>query len=151
MRAVIQRVESCYVEINKRKVSEIGSGLLVFLAIESADDFQDINWLVRKILNLRILSDKEGKMNCSVKELGAKVLIVSQFTLFAKTKKGNRPSFIKSADHNYARELYCRFIDEMKHNYFDNKIKSGKFAADMKINLVNDGPVTILIDTKAKD
>lgn len=150
MRVVIQRVKNSSVEIDNKLKSEIGRGLLVLVGICENDNKIDVEWLVNKILNLRIFNDKEGIMNNSVIDIKGEVLIVSQFTLMALTKKGNRPSYIKSASHKIAIPLYDFFI-KMFEEKINNRVKSGIFGADMKVSLVNDGPVTIIIDSKNKE
>ena len=150
MRVVIQRVKNSSVEIDNKLKSEIGRGLLVLVGICENDNKIDVEWLVNKILNLRIFNDKEGIMNNSVIDIKGEVLIVSQFTLMALTKKGNRPSYIKSASHKIAIRLYDFFI-KMFEEKINNRVKSGIFGADMKVSLVNDGPVTIIIDSKNKE
>tara|TARA_B100000674_G_scaffold226870_1_gene186481 strand:+ start:292 stop:744 length:453 start_codon:yes stop_codon:yes gene_type:complete len=150
MRVVIQRVLNASVHVNEKKVSSIKKGLLVFVGFEVNDNNTDCDWIANKILNLRIFSSKENKMELSVKDVKGDVLIVSQFTLHAKTKKGNRPSFIKSAKSEISKILYDKFILTIKELY-KNKISQGIFGADMKIRLENDGPVTIIIDSKNKE
>ena len=150
MRVVIQRVLNACVHVNEKKVSSIKKGLLVFVGFEINDNIADCDWIANKILNLRIFSSKENKMELSVKDVKGDVLIVSQFTLHAKTKKGNRPSFIKSAKSETSKTLYDKFILTIKELY-KNKISQGIFGADMKIRLENDGPVTIIIDSKNKE
>ena len=149
MKLVIQRVSKASVIISDTVHSQIGHGLLVFLGITHDDDQSDIDWLVHKLLNLRIFNDLEGVMNLSLQQVEGELLIVSQFTLHASTKKGNRPSYIESANPSIAIPLYDRFIQTIDKQYA-NKLKSGVFGADMKVDLLNDGPVTILIDSKAK-
>ena len=150
MRVVIQRVLNASVHVNEKKVSSIKKGLLVFVGFEINDNITDCDWIANKILNLRIFSSKENKMELSVKDVKGDVLIVSQFTLHAKTKKGNRPSFIKSAKSETSKTLYDKFMLTIKELY-KNKISQGIFGADMKIRLENDGPVTIIIDSKNKE
>lgn len=150
MRAVIQRVKNASVKINNIEYSQINHGLLVLLGICNTDDEQDISWLAQKIVNLRIFSDMEGKMNLSIKEMDGEILLVSQFTLFASTKKGNRPSFIESAKPEIAIPIYEKFIKNIT-TELDKEIKTGVFGADMQVSLLNDGPVTIIIDTKNKE
>ena len=150
MRVVIQRVLNASVHVNTKKVSSIKKGLLVFVGFEINDNIVDCDWIANKILNLRIFSSKEKNMELSVKDVKGDVLIVSQFTLHAKTKKGNRPSFIKSAKSEISKTLYDKFILTIKELY-KNKISQGIFGADMKIRLENDGPVTIIIDSKNKE
>lgn len=147
MIAVIQRVSSCSVEINKSVNSVIGKGLLVLLGIEDADTAEDIEWLSAKIVNLRIFNDADGVMNISVKDDGGDILVVSQFTLHASTKKGNRPSYIKASKPDFAIPMYEQFVKTLE-RLLEKSIHTGEFGADMKVALVNDGPVTILIDSK---
>ena len=149
MRAVIQRVISASVTIEGEIVGKIQQGLLILLGIESADHEEDINWLTSKICSLRIFSDDEGKMNKSVLDCDGDVLVVSQFTLHALTKKGNRPSFIQAAHPEVAIPMYEKFISSMN-QHLPRPVQTGKFGADMKVALVNDGPVTLWIDTKNK-
>ena len=150
MRAVIQRVKQASVEINGAVKSSIGDGLLVFAGFEEADGAEDLEWLSKKIIQLRIFNDDQGLMNLSVKEVNGEILVVSQFTLHASTKKGNRPSFIKASKPDVAIPLYNAFV---KHLNADSgkPIKTGEFGADMKVSLLNDGPVTILIDSKSRE
>jgi len=150
MRVVIQRVSSASVSVNNNIISRISSGLLLLLGIEEADSNEDIDWLCKKISNLRIFGDSEGKMNLSLLDVGGDVIVVSQFTLHASTKKGNRPSYIKAARPEVAIPLYEAFIREMEVQ-LDKKIASGEFGAMMNVELVNDGPVTILIDSKKRE
>ena len=149
MIAVIQRVAHAAVNIIDRPTSQIDKGLLVLVGIEDADGQEDIEWLAGKIVNLRIFNDQAGVMNVSVKDYGGDILLVSQFTLQASTKKGNRPSYIKAAKGEVAIPLYQKFIHEIELQ-FGKKISTGEFGADMKVSLLNDGPVTIVIDTKNK-
>jgi D-tyrosyl-tRNA(Tyr) deacylase len=150
MRAVIQRVSESSVTVDKKIVGAIQNGLLVFLGIEDADNKEDIEWLSNKIVNLRIFDDENGVMNVSVKDKAGDILIVSQFTLHAATKKGNRPSYIRASKPEIAIPLYEQMIAQLESD-LGKKIQTGIFGADMKVNLLNDGPVTILIDTKAKE
>ena len=150
MRAVIQRVAEASVSIGGTVHAEIKSGLLILLGIESDDSEDDIVWLVAKIHNMRIFNDQDGIMNLSNHDIGGQYLVVSQFTLHASTKKGNRPGFTKSAKPIIAIPLYDKVISVLK-NALGHKIKTGVFGADMKVSLVNDGPVTIIIDTKNKE
>ncbi len=150
MRAVIQRVSKASVTVEGKVKSSIGNGLLVFVGIEDADTDADIEWLSGKISNLRIFGDEKGVMNLSVKEVNGEVLIVSQFTLHASTKKGNRPSYIRSSKPEIAVPLYEKFIHKMVAG-LGKPVQTGTFGADMKIDLLNDGPVTIIIDTKLKE
>lgn len=149
MKTVIQRVSEAAVEIDKVKVTSINKGLLVLLGIEDSDTSEDINWLCKKIVNLRIFSDQDGVMNTSIKDANGAILLVSQFTLYASTKKGNRPSYIKAAKPDIAIPLYKNFIETLQIE-LKKTIQTGVFGADMKVHLVNDGPVTILIDSKDK-
>jgi len=150
MRAVIQRVSQASVSIDEKKVASINEGLLVFLGIETQDTKEDSEWLANKISSLRIFSDKDGKMNRSVTEVNGEVVVVSQFTLHAKTKKGNRPSYIKASRPEHAIPLYEQFKKDLS-DVIGKEVQSGEFAADMKVSLTNDGPVTIIIDTKNKE
>ncbi len=147
MRAVIQRVSRASVTIDGNIKSQIKTGLLVLLGIEENDTEKDIEWLVKKIIQLRIFSDADDKMNLSVQDINGDILVISQFTLFASTKKGNRPSFLRSAKPDIAIPLYEQFIGETE-KQFGKKIFTGEFGADMKVELLNDGPVTIIIDSR---
>jgi D-aminoacyl-tRNA deacylase len=149
MIAVIQRVSSASVEIEKKIKSSIGTGLLVLVGVEDADGPEDIDWLAGKIVNLRIFNDAEGVMNVSVKEAGGEIIVVSQFTLHASTKKGNRPSYIKASKPDIAIPLYEKFVKTVE-TVLEKSVQTGEFGADMKVSLLNDGPVTIVIDTKDK-
>jgi D-tyrosyl-tRNA(Tyr) deacylase len=150
MRAVIQRVSKASVTIDGTVHSLIGNGLLVLIGIEDADTQDDIEWLSAKILNLRIFNDDNGVMNLSAKETGGDILLVSQFTLQASTKKGNRPSYLKASKPDFAIPMYEKMIVQLT-NDLGKPIGTGVFGADMKVELLNDGPVTILIDTKNKE
>lgn len=150
MRVLIQRVSQASVTIQKEIKSAIGTGLLIFVGIENEDNMEDIEWLVGKISRLRIFDDKEGIMNLSVLEINGEILVISQFTLHASVKKGNRPSYIRSARPEIAIPLYENFLKSLKEVTGKN-IFSGEFGADMKINLINDGPVTIFIDSKIRE
>ena len=150
MKAVIQRVSQASVTIEDQVVAQIQSGLLVLIGIEEADVQEDLQWLSSKIANLRIFSDANDVMNVSVKESGGDVLVVSQFTLHALTKKGNRPSYIKAARPELALPIYESFVQQME-SELGKKVQTGQFGADMKVALVNDGPVTLIIDTKNKE
>jgi D-aminoacyl-tRNA deacylase len=150
MRAVVQRVSHASLAIDGTTYSAIDKGFLVLLGIEESDTADDIAWLVPKVVQMRIFSDAEGKMNLSLEDSGGEIMIVSQFTLFASTKKGNRPSFLQSAKPEIAIPLYEQFISETK-KVFRNKVATGVFGTDMKITLLNDGPVTIIIDSKNKE
>ena len=150
MRAVIQRVTKASVTINNRVRSEIGTGLLVLAGIEKSDTNEDVDWLCSKIVQLRIFSDKEGVMNLSVLDTGFNILVISQFTLHAKTKKGNRPSYIRAAHPDIAIPLYNRFVSGLT-RLLGKEVGTGEFGAMMQVELINDGPVTIIIDTKDKE
>ncbi len=150
MRAVIQRVSKASVTIDGKIEGQIESGLLVFLGIEDADNDEDIKWLSNKTANLRIFNDEEGVMNRSVIDVEGEILLISQFTLHASTKKGNRPSYIKASKPDIAIPLYNKMIQQLETD-LAKKIKTGVFGADMKVELLNDGPVTIVIDTKNKE
>ena len=150
MKAVIQRVSQASVSINNEIVAQIQKGLLVLIGIEDADKYEDIEWLTAKIANLRIFGDENNVMNLSLKDIDGEVIVVSQFTLHAATKKGNRPSYIKAAKPEIAIPLYESFVKHME-TELGKKIQTGQFGADMKVSLNNDGPVTIIIDTKNKE
>jgi len=150
MRIVIQKVLQASVTIEEKQVSSIGKGLLVLLGIEDADNDEDIDWLVKKMLQLRIFDDENGVMNLSVQDVGGDVLIVSQFTLHASTKKGNRPSYIRASKPDFAIPMYEKFVQKTE-ELLGKKAGTGVFGAMMKVELVNDGPVTIIIDTKEKE
>jgi len=150
MKAVIQRVSHSSVTIDNKIVAEIQKGLLILIGIEEADSSEDIEWLTSKIANLRIFGDENDVMNLSLKDIEGDVIIVSQFTLHALTKKGNRPSYIKAAKPEIAIPIYENFITQMELE-IGKKVQTGQFGADMKVALINDGPVTIIIDTKNKE
>jgi D-tyrosyl-tRNA(Tyr) deacylase len=150
MKAVIQRVSKASVTIEGKKVASINDGLLILLGIINKDCQEDISWLSNKISNLRIFGDDEGVMNKSILDIDGDAIVVSQFTLHASTKKGNRPSYIKAAKPDIAIPLYEQFVTKLE-NDLGKKIQTGEFGADMKVELLNDGPVTIIIDTKQKD
>ena len=150
MIAVIQRVSQSSVTINEQVAAQIQNGLLVLIGIEDADNQEDINWLTSKIANLRIFGDENEVMNLSLKDIDGEMIVVSQFTLHALTKKGNRPSYIKASKPEIAIPLYESFVNQMEIE-LGKKIQTGQFGADMKVSLVNDGPVTIIIDTKNKE
>jgi D-tyrosyl-tRNA(Tyr) deacylase len=150
MRVLIQRVSSASVIVDKKVIGEIGNGLLLFLGITEFDDNEDIEWLVKKVIQLRIFNDAGQKMNCSIGDINGSFLLISQFTLLAKTKKGNRPSYIRAAKPDKAIPFYEKFIDELKKTS-GLKVESGSFGADMKVSLCNDGPVTIWLDSKNKE
>ena len=150
MKAVIQRATQANVTIEGATRSSIGAGLLVLIGIEDADTTEDIEWLSNKIVNLRIFNDEQQIPNISVKDINGDILLVSQFTLHASTKKGNRPSYIKASKPDIAIPLYERMIAQLEQD-LGRKIYTGEFGADMKVSLINDGPVTIVIDTKNKE
>jgi len=150
MKAVIQRVSQSSVTIENKIVAEIQKGLLILIGIEEADSSEDIEWLTSKIANLRIFGDENEVMNLSLKDINGDVIVVSQFTLHALTKKGNRPSYIKAAKPESAIPIYNNFIIQMELE-IGKKVQTGQFGADMKVSLINDGPVTIIIDTKNKE
>lgn len=149
MKIVIQRVSKASVTIENKKVAEIQSGLLILLGIVNEDTQEDIKWLSNKITNLRIFNDDEGVMNKSIKDINGDIIAVSQFTLHASTKKGNRPSYIKAAKPDIAIPLYKKFVQQLETD-LGKKVQTGQFGADMKVELLNDGPVTIIIDSKDK-
>lgn len=151
MRLVIQRVSSASVEVEEFVVSEIETGLLILAGIEETDTAEDIDWLVKKTCQLRIFNDSEGVMNLDIQEIGGKMIVVSQFTLHASTKKGNRPSYIRAARPETAIPLYEQLIDEFKKVLGGKKVQTGIFGADMQVYLINDGPVTIILDSKNRD
>ncbi len=150
MRVVIQRVNKASVTIDEQVKSEIGIGLLILLGIEEADNKEDIDWLCGKIAKLRIFSDENGAMNLSIKDIDGNIIVISQFTLHASTKKGNRPSFLKAAKPEIATHLYEQFVSQLEKD-FGNTVQTGEFGADMKVELLNDGPVTIIIDSKNRE
>ena len=150
MKLVIQRVKQSSVQIDNKIKAEIGKGLLVLIGISQEDNKLDVEWLVNKVLNIRIFNDSDGVMNKSIIDIKGEILIISQFTLMALTKKGNRPSYIKSASHEIAIPLYNYFI-ELLESKIKKGVKTGIFGADMKVSLLNDGPVTIIIDSKNKE
>lgn len=150
MRTVIQRVRYASVKVNGSVISSIGHGLLLLLGIEDADTEEDIQWLCHKVLGLRIFDDEQGVMNRSITDIGGEILVVSQFTLMASYKKGNRPSWIRAAGHEHAVPLYERFV-EVLNRALGKPVRTGVFGAEMQIELVNDGPVTICMDTKNKE
>jgi D-tyrosyl-tRNA(Tyr) deacylase len=150
MKVVIQRVAEASVSIEQKVEGQIGKGLLILLGIGLEDSQEDIDWLCKKIVNLRIFSDDEGLMNLSIDDVKGDVLLISQFTLHAKTKKGNRPSYIKAAPPKLAIPLYEKFIERLS-TELGKKIQTGEFGANMQVSLINDGPVTIVIDTKQKE
>ena len=149
MRLVLQRVKKASVFVDNKVVGEIGLGLLVLLGVEQNDDKEDVLWLVKKLLGIRVLSDENGKMNLSLKQVNGSVLVVSQFTLHASTKKGNRPSYMNAAEPKKANEFYEEFILQIKNEGV--QVQTGVFGANMQVELINDGPVTIFLDSKNKE
>src|SRR5690554_3519865 len=150
MRVVVQKVTEAAVRVDQKEVSSIGKGLLILLGIEDADTDEDIDWLVKKIVQLRIFNDENGVMNLSVQDTGGDVLIVSQFTLHGNTKKGNRPSYIRASKPDFAIPMYEKFVKQLETD-LGKPVQTGEFGADMKVALINDGPVTIMIDSKNKE
>ncbi len=150
MRAVIQRVQRASVTIDGVVKSQIGKGFLILLGIENEDDTEDIEWLARKIVGLRVFDDENGVMNCDITHIQGEILVVSQFTLMASYKKGNRPSWLRAAGHEKAIPMYNQFVEELSFK-LGKEVGTGEFGADMKIELLNDGPVTICMDTKNKE
>ncbi|TVR39637.1 MAG: D-tyrosyl-tRNA(Tyr) deacylase [Bacteroidia bacterium] len=150
MRVVIQKVEKAGVEIEGRNVASIGKGLLVFLGVEDADSVEDIEWLSGKISRLRVFDDPEGVMNLSVQDVQGEILVISQFTLHASTKKGNRPSYIRASKPDHAIPMYEAFVEQLAKES-KCRVCSGEFGAYMKVSLINDGPVTIQIDSQRKE
>ncbi len=149
MRVVIQRASKAAVEINGTETRSISHGLVILLGIEQDDEEEDIDWLIKKVLGLRVFSDNENKMNLNLSQVNGQILLISQFTLHASTKKGNRPSFVRAARPDVAIPLYDQFIKKLKsHSVI---VETGEFGADMQVSLTNDGPVTIIIDTKNKE
>lgn len=151
MRVVIQRVNTAELKIDGQLFSKIQQGLVVLIGVEDKDDIEDIHWICKKIVQLRIFSDENNKMNNSLQDINGEILLVSQFTLHANVKKGNRPSFIKAAKPEYAQALYKDTISHLKNIIGNDKVKTGVFGANMQILLENDGPVTITIDSKNKE
>ncbi|WP_433813906.1 D-aminoacyl-tRNA deacylase [Flavobacterium johnsoniae] len=150
MRVIIQRVSQASVTVEGQKTADIQKGLLVLVGIEDADTQEDIDWLTGKIIKMRIFGDENDVMNCSVQDVDGDIIVVSQFTLHASTKKGNRPSYIKAAKPDFAIPMYENFVKSLEKE-FGKKIQTGIFGADMKVNLLNDGPVTIVMDSKNKE
>ncbi|QDO92821.1 D-tyrosyl-tRNA(Tyr) deacylase [Formosa sediminum] len=150
MKAVIQRVSKASVTIENKIVANINQGLLILLGVTDSDSQEDVEWLSRKIANLRIFEDEHGVMNTSLLDINGEAIVVSQFTLYAATKKGNRPSYIKAAKPDIAIPLYKAFVGQLEGDLGRN-VQTGEFGADMKVELLNDGPVTIIIDTKSKE
>ena len=150
MRIVIQRVQRCSVEVEGKIIGEIGKGLAILLGVEEADTQEDIDWLCGKISRLRIFDDENGVMNLDIQQAGGRAIVISQFTLFASTKKGNRPSYIRSAGEPIARPMYEKFLATLSAT-LGAEVEHGEFGADMQVSLVNDGPVTICIDSKNRE
>jgi len=150
MRIVLQRVSEASVTVDGNKTADIKKGLLVLVGIEDADTQEDIEWLVGKIIKMRIFGDENDVMNCSVQDIDGDIIVVSQFTLHASTKKGNRPSYIKASKPEFAIPMYENFVKSLEKE-FNKKVQTGIFGADMKVSLLNDGPVTILIDSKNRE
>jgi D-tyrosyl-tRNA(Tyr) deacylase len=150
MKVVLQRVSQANVVVNKEEVGAIQKGLLILVGVEDADTQEDISWLTQKIVQLRIFNDENGVMNLSVQDVGGEVLAISQFTLHASTKKGNRPSYIKASKPNFAQPMYELFVENLQ-QLLGKSIATGIFGADMKVSLLNDGPVTIVMDSKNKE
>ena len=150
MKIVLQRVSQASVTVESKIVADIQKGLLVLVGIEDADTQEDIDWLVGKIIKMRIFGDENDVMNCSVQDVDGDIIVVSQFTLHASTKKGNRPSYIKASKPEFAIPMYENFVKSLEKE-FNKKVQTGIFGADMKVSLLNDGPVTILIDSKNKE
>ncbi|MDG1760994.1 MAG: D-aminoacyl-tRNA deacylase [Flavobacteriaceae bacterium] len=150
MRVVVQRVSEASVVVNYQTIASIGSGLMILIGVETADTKEDADWLAKKIVQLRIFNDTKGVMNCSMTDINGEALVVSQFTLHAATKKGNRPSYIKAAKHEQATTLYNYFVEQLQ-GFSANPVQTGVFGADMKVSLLNDGPVTIVMDSKQKE
>ena len=150
MRVVVQRVSQSNVKVSGEVIGEINEGLMVLVSFVDEDNDTDLDWMTKKIINLRIFNDDEGKMNRSVQDIGGDILLISQFTLHGSTKKGNRPSFIKAAKPDFANVMYERFIKVLEQS-LGKEIQTGEFGGDMKVSLVNDGPTTIIIDSKDKE
>lgn len=150
MRVVVQRVSQSNVKVSGEVIGEIKEGLMVLVSFVDEDNDTDLDWMTKKIINLRIFNDDEGKMNRSVQDVGGDILLISQFTLHGSTKKGNRPSFIKAAKPDFANVMYERFIKVLEQS-LGKEIQTGEFGGDMKVSLVNDGPTTIIIDSKDKE
>ena len=150
MRVVVQRVSQSNVKVSGEVIGKIKEGLMVLVSFIDEDNDTDLGWMTKKIINLRIFNDNEGKMNRSVQDVGGDILLISQFTLHGSTKKGNRPSFIKAAKPDFANVMYERFIKVLEQS-LGRRIQTGEFGGDMKVSLVNDGPTTIIIDSKDKE
>ncbi|MDC3054413.1 D-aminoacyl-tRNA deacylase [Cytophagia bacterium] len=150
MRVVVQRVSQSNVKVSGEVIGEIKEGLMVLVSFVDEDNNTDLDWMTKKIINLRIFNDDEGKMNRSVQDIGGDILLISQFTLHGSTKKGNRPSFIKAAKPDFAKVMYERFIKVLEQS-LGKEIQTGEFGGDMKVSLINDGPTTIIVDSKIKE
>ncbi len=150
MRVVVQRVSQSNVKVSGEIIGEIKEGLMVLVSFVDEDNDTDLGWMTKKIINLRIFNDDEGKMNRSVQDIGGDILLISQFTLHGSTKKGNRPSFIKAAKPDFAKVMYERFIKVLEQS-LGKEIQTGEFGGDMKVSLINDGPTTIIVDSKIKE
>ena len=150
MRVVVQRVSQSNVKVSGEVIGEIKEGLMVLVSFVDEDNDTDLGWMTKKIINLRIFNDDEGKMNRSVQDIGGDILLISQFTLHGSTKKGNRPSFIKAAKPDFANVMYERFIKVLEQS-LGKEIQTGEFGGDMKVSLINDGPTTIIVDSKIKE
>ena len=150
MRVVVQRVSQSNVKVSGEVIGEIKEGLMVLVSFVDEDNDTDLDWMTKKIINLRIFNDDEGKMNRSVQDIGGDILLISQFTLHGSTKKGNRPSFIKAAKPDFAKVMYERFIKVLEQS-LGKEIQTGEFGGDMKVSLINDGPTTIIIDSRNKE
>ena len=150
MRVVVQRVSQSNVKVSGKAIGEIKEGLTVLISFVDEDNDADLDWMTKKIINLRIFNDDEGKMNRSVQDIGGDILLISQFTLHGSTKKGNRPSFIKAAKPDFANVMYERFIKVLEQS-LGKEIQTGEFGGDMKVSFINDGPTTIIIDSKIKE
>ena len=150
MRVVVQRVSESNVKVSGEVTGKISKGFMVLVSFVDDDTDGDLDWMSNKIINLRIFNDEDGKMNKSLLDVGGDILLISQFTLHGSTKKGNRPSFIKAAKPEYANQMYEKFIEVLE-NSLGKKIQTGEFGGDMKVSLINDGPTTIIIDSKSKE
>ena len=150
MRVVVQRVSQSNVKVSGEVIGEINEGLMVLVSFVDEDNDTDLDWMTKKIINLRIFNDDEGKMNRSVQDIGGDILLISQFTLHGSSKKGNRPSFIKAAKPDFAKVMYERFIKVLEQS-LGKEIQTGEFGGDMKVSLINDGPTTIIVDSKIKE
>lgn len=150
MRIVLQRVIEANVKVENSIVGKIGNGYLILVGVEETDELEDVEWLANKVVNMRLFSDSDGKMNLSIKEIDGSILSVSQFTLHASVKKGNRPSFIRAAKPDFAKTIYEQFNDKLE-TLLEKETQKGIFGANMKIHLINDGPVTIIVDSKNRE